>query len=107
MDDLNMTIANRINMALEFRGMTAADLSRRTGIDETSLSNYRKGKYAPRQDRIYLISQALNVKPSWLMGFDADPTAADTAITDLFEKLPEEQQRQVLDYIRFLLNNQK
>ena len=107
MNNTAKTIGQRIEQALEFRRMTAAELSRKTGIDEASLSSYRSGKYAPRQNRIYLISQALGVTPSWLMGFDNDPKEADAAITELFDRLPENQQSQVLDYIRFLLNNQK
>lgn len=107
MSNTAKVIGQRITTALEYRGMTAAELSRKTGIDEGALSNYRSGKYAPRQDRIYLISQALDVTPSWLMGFDTDPAAAEGAVTELFEKLPKEQQGQVLDYMRFLLNNQK
>lgn len=101
------TIAKRLSQAMEFRGMSAAELSRRTGINESAISHYRKGEYAPKQDRIYLISNALNVRPSWLLGYDTDPAPVDAAITDLFEQLPTRQQEQVLDYVRFLLNNQK
>lgn len=103
-----MTVfAKRLNQALDLRGMTAADLSRKTGLDEGTISNYRKGRYMPKSDKLYLICDALNVTASWLFGYDVNPEKSDAAITDLFSQLPEQQQSQVLDYIRFLLNNQK
>lgn len=103
-----MTIfAQRFNHALDLRGMTAAELSRKTGIDEGTISNYRKGKYMPKSDKLYLICDALNVRASWLFGYDVNPQESDAAITDLFEQLTTQQQEQVLDYIRFLIANQK
>lgn len=60
----------RIAEAMEKREVSKAELSRRTGISNSSLSEYLTGKHEPRQDKIYLISKALNVSPMWLMGFD-------------------------------------
>ena len=103
-----MTVfAKRLNQALALRGMTAAELSRKTGLGEATISNYRKGRYVPKNDKMFLICSALNVSASWLLGYDVNPEKSDAAITELFERLPDDQQRQVLDYIRFLLNNQK
>lgn len=97
----------RFNQALALRGMTAAELSRKTGLDEATISNYRKGRYIPKTDKLLPICSALDVSLSWILGYDSAPEESDEAITDLFAQLPESQQSQVLDYIRFLLNNQK
>lgn len=60
----------RLSEALILRNMTAADLSRKTNIDEGTLSNYRKGKYEPKQRKLEAIAKALNVSIPWLMGAD-------------------------------------
>jgi len=64
------SFAERINKALVARRMTAAELSRRSGIDEATISNYRKGKYEPRQVKLELVAKALDVSIGWLMGAD-------------------------------------
>lgn len=63
---------DRFKVALEIRQKSQAEISRATGIDKSSLSLYLKGRYVPKQDKIYLISKALKVDPGWLMGFDTE-----------------------------------
>ena len=62
--------ADRIRIALDRIGMTQTELSRKTGIPKSAISQYIKGSFEPKQDRIYLIAKALNVSEAWLMGFD-------------------------------------
>ena len=64
------TFASRLKKALELKNMTSAELSRLTGIDEGTISNYRKGKYEPKQIKTEMIAKALNVSIPWLMGLD-------------------------------------
>lgn len=55
---------------MEIRNMKAIDLHDKTGIGKSSISQYMNGKVKPKQDRIYLMAQALNVDELWLMGHD-------------------------------------
>ena len=64
------TIKNRIEEGLIIRNLKPIDLANRTGIPKASISHYLKGKVNPKQDRIYLISKALNCNPAWIMGYD-------------------------------------
>lgn len=64
-------VAERLKEAMDLRSVTAADLSRTTGITTASLSHYLNGRYVPKQDKLYLLSKQLRVSPVWLMGFDA------------------------------------
>lgn len=64
------SFANRLTEALRVRKMTAAELSRRIGVNEGTVSNYKKGLYVPKQRRLETISEALNVSISWLLGND-------------------------------------
>ena len=64
------TISIRIKKALRIKGMKQAELCKLANIPKSSLSQYLSGDFEPKQDRIYLISKALNVSEAWLMGFD-------------------------------------
>lgn len=64
------TFKDRLLTALSVRNMSAAELSRLSGIDEATLSNYKKGKYVPKQRKTEAIANALGVSISWLMGAD-------------------------------------
>ena len=99
---LRALCAERINQALAERGITAKELSRRTGISEVDISSYRHGRYAPRQDRIYLLALALGVDPAWLWGFGEEQHPEDE-IDMLINNLNETELEQARDYMRFLL----
>ena len=73
-------IARRLSTALEIRQLTIAEVSRRSGIDTGSIAHYKKGDYLPKQDKIYLLSVALDVSPAWLMGYEV-PMDRDTPET--------------------------
>lgn len=62
--------ASRLSLALELRNMKAADLSKRTGVSEGTISCYINGKYEAKQNRVRVFADALNVNPAWLMGYD-------------------------------------
>ena len=64
------TCSERIRIALNIKGMRQSELCRLTKIPKSALSQYISGAYEPKQDRIYLISKALNVSETWLMGLD-------------------------------------
>lgn len=70
MDGLVDTFSNRLNMAMRTRNIKATELSLKTGIAKSSLSEYINGKYEAKQDGVYLLAKALNVNEAWLMGLD-------------------------------------
>lgn len=127
------TIADRIKEGLKIKGMRQADLCKLARIPKSSLSLYLSGAYEPKQDRIYLISKALNVSEAWLMGFDvpmerentrrthsmeaysiaraalAEPTLteAEQLLLDLFRQIPEEKQQLFLQMGRLYADSLK
>ena len=116
------TCAERIKTALNIKGVKQSDLCRLTKIPKSALSQYISGAYEPKQDRIYLISRALNVSEAWLMGLDVpmdrknpssdkvaepDLTEGEKVLLDLFRRVPEDQQKLVLQMIRVALGSQE
>lgn len=63
---------DRFKFALKAREKTQAEISKKTEIDKASISYYLKGNYEPKNDKLYLIADALNVSPEWLMGYDTE-----------------------------------
>lgn len=64
------TFADRLNKALQLRNMTASELSKRSGVNEGAISQYRAGAYKASQNNLDKLSKILNVQIPWLMGCD-------------------------------------
>ena len=94
--------AERINQSLREKGITAKELAKRTGLTEADISNYRHGRYAPKQDRIFLMAMALGVDPVWLWGL-SDERHPDDEIDLLINNLTDKQREQAMEYMRFLI----
>ena len=62
--------SERIAEALSIRKMKQVELCEKTNIPKSAISQYIKGSFEPKQDRIFLLAQALNVNEAWLMGYD-------------------------------------
>lgn len=60
----------RLAELLSITGTTQADMVEKTGINKSVISQYVNGRRLPRQDKLAIISEAYNVDPAWLMGFD-------------------------------------
>ena len=64
------TTPDRIKEALKLSGKKQIDLSRETGIDKGSISNYIAGRYEPKNEAIYKMALSLGVSEMWLWGYD-------------------------------------
>ena len=69
-DNEQTTIASRLRYAMAIRGISQHELAKKTNITDASLSQYTSGIYKPKQERVMIFAQALDVSESWLMGYD-------------------------------------
>ena len=106
------TCASRICKAMQIRNMRQVDLSLKTGIPKSAISQYCSGSFSPKQKRLFLIAQALNVDEAWLMGLDvpmerpvdtSSAAATELSGTELalikdFRALNAEGQQKLLEY---------
>lgn len=109
------TCANRLREALNLRNMTQAELCNRTGIKKSAMSQYCNGSIVPRQDRVFVIAQALDVSVAWLMGFDVpmetNPPASPEEdgrvkeFSELFGKLSASEQSLIISQIKGILSD--
>lgn len=79
-------LKNRLKKALSIRNMKPIELSEKTGIPKSAISQYMSGYTKPKQDRIYYISKALNINEAWLMGYDVPMEKQSSTHTDLPRK---------------------
>ena len=110
----------RISKALSIRGMKQSELCEKTKIPKSAISQYVSGSFEPKQDRLFLIAQALDVDPVWLMGFDVPMekekknspselqlTEGEQLMLELFRRIPEERQPEALELLRVALKMQQ
>ena len=107
---------HRIREMLTVLGISQQDISDKTKIDKSTLSLYLSGKRTPRQDKISLISNAYNIDPSWLMGYDVpmkrENSGKSYSIDDfkkdackLINAYPKEQRKSFLKQIDLITKN--
>ncbi|MGL5886592.1 MAG: S24 family peptidase [Leuconostoc suionicum] len=91
---------SRLKIAMEYKNIKPAELSKITGIGKSSISQWLSGKYSAKQDKIFIVAKALNVNPSWLIGADVpmnDETVLDR-IYNLANKLHKDRQEKVYSF---------
>ena len=89
---------------LKTKEMTAADITRLTGISSTVFSEWKKGKSVPKADKLILIAKALGTTVEYLMtgekpeipGFEPE----HLELIELYSKLNEEQKSAILNMMR-------
>lgn len=111
-----MTIRDRIFEKLEELGMTQKEFSEKTGIAQTTVSDWRKKRTNPTAEKIMVICKVLDVTPEWLLsGIEANGTRSNPltwyavdAGTDAgilltaFNSFDSKMQERILGYVQAL-----
>ena len=90
-----MTTGERIREARLRAGLTQKELADKVGVKFSAIHKYETGMIVNlKRETIAALAEALDVKPSWLMGFDnTRPSLADQFDINMFSRQlsPEEQ----------------
>ena len=84
----NPETAKRLSEAMNRMNLTAKELSDKSGVSESSISQYLHGLFAPKNKTAAKLADVLCVNPMWLMGFDvgmAPPSDPRGVINAIFE----------------------
>lgn len=105
--------SKRMKDAMNLRKMKQVELSEKTGLGKSAISQYFAGTYEPKQKALYLIAKALDVSEAWLMGYDVPMDRIEhikTTITheekeflDLFNQLDNADKENLSNYISNVL----
>ena len=109
-----MIISERIFYVMEQKNITQLELSRRTGIATSNISDWKKKKTNPKADCLLSICDALEITPDQLLtGKEIDPeykdadmdyevTKADIRILKQIHSLGDEQYKRLMAYMKVL-----
>lgn len=105
--ELKAQISSNIKNIMKNRGMTQMNLAEKTGISKSTISDYLNNKTLINPDNVQKVANALNVKKS-----EIDPTfkkdsknSFETIAAHLDGELTEEQWKKVIEYARFIQDN--
>lgn len=87
-------------------------------MNKSDISQYLSGKTKPNQDKLVILSMALNVSEPWLIGYDVpmnrtstvsklDVTQDEITLLNNYNKLNSKGKEKLLDYSDDLTNNIK
>ncbi len=65
---MTTTFSIRFKKCLKEKNIKQAELARSTKITPSSISDWSKGKYTPKRDKLIAIAEYLSVNPDWLVG---------------------------------------
>ena len=105
------SFANRLKYAMNDNKINLSKLSMITNISKPLISNYLSGNYKAKQQNLYKLAKALNVSPTWLMGFDVDMdrewfSEDDNTIDEKTYKIYEESYNdEIIKKYKFVKNN--
>ena len=111
-----MTIGQRIRTARERKNMTLDEVAKRCNTTKQTIFKYENEIVTNiPYDKIVLLSNALEVSPSYLFGWEEkkdSPTEpqlseGEKVLLDLFNRVPKDQQQLVLQMIRAALGSQE
>lgn len=122
--------SERLKELMALKGLRQIDIAEKTGLGKSAISQYVSGKITPKQDKVYILAEGLNVSPTWLMGYDVpmekipatenpnngyytDPETAELAeklrtdpdmkiLFSAAKDLTPEEMQQAADYVNYL-----
>ena len=113
-----MTISDRIFERLKQLSMTQKDFAEKAGIQQSTISEWKKNRTNPSSDKILAICKVLDVTPQWLLS-GVDPAASrgrnqeyyvvdvntDTGVLVAeFNQLEKSQRDRILGYVSAFLS---
>ena len=111
-----MSVGQRIKAARERKDLTLDEVARRCETTKQTIFKYENEIVTNiPYDKIVLLSNALDVTPSYLFGWDekenspSEPqlTEGEQLMLELFRKIPADRQREAIDLLRVALRMQQ
>lgn len=78
-----MTISERVFERIEQLSMTQKEFSQKTGIKQSTISEWKKNRTNPSSEKIMPICKALDVTPDWLLS-GVDPAGSREVTRDYY-----------------------
>lgn len=113
-----MQIYQRIFDILKEKGISQKELSKRTGISQSTISDWKNKKMNPSSDKIMAICEALEVSPYAILSgtgdkfndtdyIVVDKNSAEYLLIDIYRSTSNEARNKLLGYAQAMKDNQK
>lgn len=97
-----MEFGEKLRLARKSCRMTQKELAEAVGAKHNSISNWEKGQNQPDAETIRLLCRALGVEANYFFADSCvEPSPLEFALYGEVRQLTEEDQQDVLDFIRF------
>lgn len=119
MEKVRMRISERIFELIKDRGMTQKEFSEKTGIPQSTISDWKHKNLNPSSDKIINISQVLQVSVYDLLAASEkndsnhvdyiciDKNSKESYLIEIYRDLQESQRERLIGYAEALANNLK
>ena len=116
MKEKQVHASKRIKIVMKERNLAQSDIVRlaldidpASNLNRTNISAYIKGLYEPADRKRYVLAKVLNVSEDWLMGYKAprERKVKTPEVLTLYNKLDQPRQMEVLEHIKFKLDEQE
>lgn len=89
----------------KMKGVKPGTVSRETGISTATLSNWKKGNYTPKQDKLSIIADYFNVSVDYLMTgkepeISDDMVLEEIELLDMYRKLKDDEKKSVINLMK-------
>ena len=100
-------IDNLVNI-MASKGISAYQLEKDVGINQTTFYNWKKGKQPPA-DKLQKITTYLEVSPNEVFGYESFDTLTDNdkELLQLFHQLPEREQVKLIGKVEDIIEKYK
>lgn len=113
-----MLISQRIFLRLNEMGLSQKDFSERTGIPQSTISEWKKKGTNPSSEKIMVICNVLEVSPEWLLSgaeikgnnlpvFVIDKESEEGEMIDGFNRMTPEAKAKLVGYMEALIEMDK
>lgn len=98
--------ADNLREAIMKKRMTMSEVSKRTGVSISSISQYLSGRCAPNNVNAKKLAEVLDVSVAYIMGLDSDQEKTSDPILNEVTRIAEDfdfqRKKMLLDYVRLL-----
>lgn len=113
MGTMSDTFSNWLANEIKQRGLSFREIARQAGVSHTLVSRILSGDMPVSADFCIKVASVLKVSPEFLLRMaeilpplETFENATMEEINEALKNLPPDQQRQVLEYIRFISRSQ-
>lgn len=100
------------------KNLTQKELSEKLGLSKNTVCEYEKGRAEPSIETLIELSKIFGVSVDYLVGIEddfgnvavninADLTAEEKTILELFNQLPDARRRTIIDTMRYMVDSNK